>query len=393
MTPRRVVMITRRFWPLVGGAERATAELAAGLRTRGWAVTVLTARWEEAWPARIDLYQVPVMRLPQPRQRMWGTARYMLALRQWLRRQRGQYDLVYVSMLKHDACAALLSASSAPVVLRAEGSGQTGDVAWQKQARFGGLIGRLCRGAEALVAPSREIEEELVGAGYARQRVRRIPNGVRIPPPLDEAGRQAARDALSLAHTSLYVPPGAPLALYAGRLHAAKGLEDLLTAWLKVLVSWPQARLWLAGDGPQQAALARQINRLGLSGRVVLAGVFEQPDELLAAADLFVLPSYQEGMSLALLEAMAAGLPIVASSIPGNKELVEHERQALLVPPGRPEPLAEAICRVLDGPAEAESMGAAARQRAAARFSLDQTLDRHVELFCELLRRRSGESP
>jgi hypothetical protein len=81
---------------------------------------------------------------------------------------------------------------------------------------------------------------------------------------------------------------------------------------MKVLVSWPYGRLWVAGEGPHRAALAAQINRLGLSSRVLLAGVFQQVDDLLAAADLFILPSYEEGMSLALLEAMAAGLPITA---------------------------------------------------------------------------------
>ena len=390
MTPQRVVLVTRRFWPLVGGAEKAMVDLAAQLRARGWPVTVLTARWEESWPERIELYQVPVVRLPQPRRRIWGTARYLLALRHWLRRQRGEYDLVYVSMLKHDACAALSAGCSAPVVLRAEGAGQTGDAAWQEASRLGRIIRRRCRRADALVVPSRQIEEELCGAGYAPARIRRIPNGVPIPPPLDNDRRLAAREALATAHTSLYVPPGGPLAVYAGRLHPGKGLEDLVAAWMKVLVSWPYGRLWLAGEGPHRAALTGQINRLGLSGRVVLAGVFQQVDELLAAADLFVLPSYEEGMSLALLEAMAAGLPIVATNIPGNRELVDHGRHGLLVPPGRPEQMAEAILRILEEPSAAEAMGRAARGRVIAGFSLDQMIDRHLDLFCELLSSRSS---
>ena len=390
MTPQRLVLVTRRFWPLVGGAEKAMAELAGGLRARGWPVTVLTARWEESWSERIELYQVPVMRLPQPRRRIWGTARYLWALRRWLRRRRGQYDLVYVSMLKHDAYTALAAGCRTPVVLRAEGAGQTGDVAWQQASRLGRIIRRRCRQADALVAPSGQIEEELCAAGYPPTRVHRIPNGVRIPPPADNDRRLAAREALATAHTSLYVPPGGPLAVYAGRLHSGKGLEDLVAAWMKVLVSWPYGRLWLAGEGPHRATLAAQIDRLGLSSRVLLTGVFEQADDLLAAADLFVLPSYEEGMSLALLEAMAAGLPIVATNIPGNRELVDHGHHGLLVPPGRPEQLAEAILRILEEPSAAEAMGRAARDRAIARFSLDQMVDRHLDLFCELLSSRSS---
>lgn len=390
MTLPRLVLVTRRFWPLVGGAERAMADLAAGLQARGCRVTLLTALWEENWPERISLYGVPVVRLPQPPRRVLGTARYMLALHRWLRRQRAEYDMVYVSMLKHDAFAALAAARGKPVVLRAEGAGASGDVAWQRQAAVGRLIGRRCRSAAAVVAPSPRIEAELSGAGYPGSRIRPIANGVRIPAPVDPQRRQTARDALCLAHTALYVPPGAPLAVYTGRLHPGKGLEDLLVAWAKVLVSWPDGRLWLAGDGPQRGALAAQIDRLGLSGRVVLAGTFQQVDDLLAAADLFVLPSYEEGMSLSLLEAMAAGLPIVASDIPGNRPLVEHQRHGLLFPPGRPEPLAQAMLQIIDNPAAAETLGQAARQRAIARFSLDRCVDEHLNLFAELLSSPAG---
>lgn len=394
MSNLRLVLVTRRLWPLVGGAERAMAELAAGLHARGCAVTLLTARWEESWPARIELYRVPVVRLPQPRRRVWGTARYLLALRHWLRCQRAHYDLVYVSMLKHDACAALGAAGpGVPVVLRAEGAGETGDVAWQRAAHLGRLIRRRCRTAAAVVAPSTQIAEELREAGYPADRIRQIANGVRIPAAPSPERRQAARDALSLAHTAFYVPPDGPVAVYAGRLHPGKGLDQLLSAWCQVRERWPDARLWLAGDGPQRAALAAEIDRLGLSGRVVLAGVFQQVDDLLAAADLFVLPSHREGMSLALLEAMAAGLPIVATDIPGNRPLIDPGRQGLLVPPGRTAPLAAAILQIFDDPSAAAALGQAARQRAIDRFSLDRSVDEHLHLFRELLGPRSNKTP
>ena len=121
MDPLRLVLVTRRFWPMVGGAERAVAELAAELANRAVPVTLLTARWQPSWPAEINYRGVPVVRLPNPRLRAWGTFRYMQALGRWLRRHRDEYDLVYVSMLKHDAYAALAAVGGdAPVVLRAE---------------------------------------------------------------------------------------------------------------------------------------------------------------------------------------------------------------------------------------------------------------------------------
>jgi len=382
----RLVLVTRRFWPLVGGAEKAMANLGAALAASGDAVTVLTAQWLPAWPVQITLRGAHVVRLPQSDRRFWGTLGYMRGLKHWLRRHRGQYDLVYVSMLKHDAFAAQGAVGNrVPVVLRAEGAGATGDCVWQDEARFGRLIRRRCRRAAAVVAPSPGIRNELLSRGYAADRVMMLGNGVRIPPPRDEAARLGARRALVEAQLGLDLSPETPVALFTGRLHEGKGLATLISAWQAVVARYPRAQLLLAGEGPHQPALARQIAALNLSGRVRMLGSFCEVDELLAAADLFILPSYEEGMSLALLEAMAAGLPIVASDIPGNRAVVRDGREGLLVPPGQASPLGAAIQLLLADVELGARLGQAARRRAEAEFSLAQSVRAHEELFRRLL--------
>jgi len=159
----------------------------------------------------------------------------------------------------------------------------------------------------------------------------------------------------------------------------------LVSAWGSVVARWPNARLWLVGEGPFQEELEAQIAACNLREKVVLAGVFDSVDELLAAADLFVLPSWEEGMSLALLEAMAAGLPIVATDIPGNRDLVSDGLSALLVPARDPRRLAQPIHRLLDTPELGTLLGDAAREVAAARFSLARMADQHLELFERLV--------
>jgi len=358
------------------------ANLAAELAARQFPVTLLTARWEPHWPAEIVYRGVPVVRLPNPPQRVWGTLRYMRALRRWLRTHRGQYDLVYVSMLKHDAYAALGAVrGQCPVVLRAEGGGRSGDCAWQKTAVFGRRIKRRCTRADALVGPSQAICRELIAAGYAAAKVQVLPNGVAVPALGDEAGKTAARAALAAANPALELPEDAPLAVYTGRLHAAKGLAELVAAWEQVLRRRPDARLWLVGEGPFEWDLEARIAERNLSARVVLAGVFDSVDDFLAAADLFVLPSWEEGMSLAMLEAMAAALPVVTTDVPGNRDLVTDGQNALLVSPRDPASLAAAIGRLLDDRALARRLGAAAREAVQARYSLAAMADRHVELF------------
>lgn len=379
----RVVLITRRFWPLVGGAEVMAARLATGLHSKGAATTILTARWQTDWPAEIEHHGVRVVRLPNPRARGWGTWRYMQSVGRWLRQYRSSFDLVYVSMLKHDAYAVVTAARGGrfPVVLRAEGAGLTGDCHWQLEANCGLRIKRRCQRAEALVAPSPAIERELIVAGYSRGRIHYLPNGVAIPEPRDAASRAAARADLAEADPSLAIGNDAPLAVYTGRLHVMKGLDHLIRAWSDVLKQVPNARLWLVGDGPHRDKLNELIGHLGLWGFVNLAGPFDDVEDFLRAADLFVLPSLEEGMSLSLLEAMAIGLPVVASDIPANEAIVADGISGRLTPPRDTRRLTEVIVELIQDRGLAERLGAAGRRHVSRSYSLDAMIERHLDLF------------
>ncbi|MFO0901400.1 MAG: glycosyltransferase family 4 protein [Pirellulales bacterium] len=390
MSALRVALVTRRFWPLVGGAEMVMSNLASELRAQGAAVTIVTAQWEPSWPTEVVHREAPVVRLPNPPQRAWGTLRYMMALQRWLRRHQQRLDVVYVSMLKHDAYAAIgaLSDTSVPVVLRAEGGGQTGDCHWQATARFGLRIRRRCQQAEAVIAPSPAILDELLEAGFPAARTLQIPNGVAVEAPRTLAHRAAARFALAESNPDLASSDQSPIVVYTGRLHEAKGLRDLVEAWTTVLRRWPYARLWLVGEGPDREELYEKILDLGLRGFVMMPGSFDDVQDILNAADVFVLPSYQEGMSVSLLEAMAAGVPVVATDIPGNRLIVDHQRHGLLTPTRDPARLAQAICDVLGQPEASQRRAAAAFQRVRDEFSLAHMARTHLELFAELVRRK-----
>lgn len=386
MERRRVVFLVRRFWPWVGGPQNVMANLGAELIGRGWEVTILTARWQAEWPGRIRFRGIPVVRLPHPPQGRLGMWHYLRDIRQWLRDHAGQYDLVYASTLRQEARAAVGAVRrQVPVVLRAEKAGRRGDCLWQIETREGRRIKQACMRAAGWIAPGRAIERELQAAGYPRQRIHLIPDGVPVLEPRNVQTKEKARAALAEVNASLSMPSHSPLAVYAGCLDSQQRLAYLVAAWSSIVRRWPNARLWLAGHGSQREALTHQIEALNLSGRVIPLGTFDEIDELLAAADLFISPAPRTEVSAALLEAMGTGLPIVATDTPGNREAITDGQEGLLVGEADAEALAGAVTRLLDRPDQAAEMGDHARRRVAEEFSLAKMVDRHVTWFQSLL--------
>jgi glycosyltransferase involved in cell wall biosynthesis len=173
--------------------------------------------------------------------------------------------------------------------------------------------------------------------------------------------------------------------LSVGRLRAPKDFTTLVSA---VAAFEPGAvRLLIVGDGPDRPRIAEAIARLGLDDSVELLGPRDDVDALLATADVFVLSSDSEGMPMSVLEAMAAGLPVVASAVGGVSEIVRDGETGTLVPPRDPVALGRAIARLVEDPALRQRFGAAGRRRAEREFALAGFQRAHVELYRAAMRR------
>lgn len=168
--------------------------------------------------------------------------------------------------------------------------------------------------------------------------------------------------------------PGHVLIGVASRLDPVKGLEHLVRAFADIAGTEPAARLVLMGDGTVRADLEAQAGALGVRERVLFAGMRADVPDCLAALDVFALPSLSEAHSIGLLEAMRAGLPIVATDVGGNTESVRDGREGLIVAPADAAGLAAALGRMLAEPSLRERLGAAARQRFVAEFTEDAML-------------------
>lgn len=246
--------------------------------------------------------------------------------------------------------------------------------AWVRAPILAGLGRLTARLSDRVVAPSRATARELArDYGVAGAAV--IPNGVAPLPPA-EAGAEAPS-----------VPAGSPVVLYAGRLRTRKAVAVLLEAFARLRREVPGAALVLVGDGEQRPALEDQARRLGIEKAVRFTGAVPR-DEMarrLAAADLFCLPSLYEGFPLAILEAMAAGLPVVATAVAGVPEAVEHGVTGLLVPPEDADALARALGELARDPERRRLLGEAGRRKLEGELAIPGIAAAYLDLWRELL--------
>jgi glycosyltransferase involved in cell wall biosynthesis len=221
--------------------------------------------------------------------------------------------------------------------------------------------------ADAVIAQGDALAERLRSLGVPARRLRIIHNGVRLP----------STEPAPLS--------GAPSVFAMGSLAPKKGFDVLLQAFRLVRQRMPEARLTIAGDGPERAHLAAQAASLGIAEAVSFPGLVtgDAKTALFAEARVFVSSSRREPFANANLEAMAAGRPIVATRVGGNVEMVQDEVSGLLVEPEDPGGMAMAILRLLEDRERAARMGWAARRRAEA-FSWEEMVNRYEALYRQL---------
>jgi len=171
------------------------------------------------------------------------------------------------------------------------------------------------------------------------------------------------------------------------RLTKTKGVEYLLAAMPSVLERYPQTVLWIIGDGEQRSALEKQAQRLAIDSQVVFWGNRSDVRDLMMKMDMFVLPSLFEGLPTVILESMACGLPVIATSIPGTTELVKDGQTGWLVPPANVDALAQKICHVLSAPFEREQVIETA-YRQLQNFSAHEVTQQYLELYHQLLSKK-----
>lgn len=243
-----------------------------------------------------------------------------------------------------------------------------------KRAAYRLLYRRASRLAGALVAVSTDVEASLRARLGVDAPVVTIPNGV-------DVDRYVAAEPSSDLRQQLAMRDDELLVVCVAKLHEQKGHRHLIGALGRMAGAGGSVRVALLGDGPLRRDLEKAAAEAGHAGRVHFLGNRADIPAVLAAADAFVLPSLWEGLPMALLEAMAAGLPVVATSVSGTRQVVEDGRTGVLVPPGDEAALATALSRVAGDAELRRRLGAAGREHVQAEYSVSRQAQRHLELY------------
>lgn len=384
--PIRVARVIARL--NIGGPARHTILLAAGLDRRRFDTTLVTGRVEAGEGDFSDLAAARGVRpvvIPELR-RAIHPGRDLVALGKLVglfRRLRP--EIVHTHTAKAGTLGRI-AAALAGVPIRVHtfhGHVLEGYFPPAVTALFLAIERRLARRTDRIVVVSPALRQGLLRMGIGRpERIGVVPLGLEL-----EGLGHLAHDPGPLRR-ALGVPDGAPLLGSIGRLVPIKDQATLLEGLARLGAGAEAAHLALVGDGPRRGELERRAADLGLAGRVHFLGWRRDLEAILAGLDVVVCSSRNEGTPVALIEAMAAGVPILSTAVGGVPDLVDHGQTGYLVPAGDPAALAEGLRAVLADPAGAARRAAAARPAVLARHGVGTLVARVEALYTTLLQER-----
>jgi glycosyltransferase involved in cell wall biosynthesis len=356
------------------GAERMIVELSDGLIRRGCEVMVVNLR-STGRPDRSLYERALAMHIPAVEIDCSGRfdGRALLALRRCASER--EIDIIHSHGYKADFYAFLARLSRRPGIMATCHNWPGNGTAMRC---YRALDKAVLHAFSRVAAVSEAVRRELERGGVPRRKIVMVPNGITVGTPA-EGG--AVRAALGIGQDEGVVTA-------VGRLSAEKGFGDLVAAAAAVRALVPGVRFLVIGTGPAAAALEAQIRASGLDGCVRLLGRREDVMEILAASDVFVMPSLTEGMPMALLEAMAQGTAVVATRVGEIPRMIEDGISGILVAPKDVRGIAEAIIALLRDHDRAERLGHAARRRATELFSAEAMTTRYMTIYEEILAAR-----
>jgi len=367
----RVLFAVDSRFPGLGGAESQALKLAGALRDRGVMVEFVTPRVLRSQALSESVQGFTVHRIDYPHIRWVGSLFLMALFARYLLRNRDRFDAVHIHITHLLAAAAGFARrwSGVPVTTKISGFYEFEGGVLDQRTRWmplNFLIRRGLRRVDHIQTISQQTRDKLLEAGFSNKQIKFIPNGI---------------DA---SVVPVRVPDSNVTTIgYCGRLRTVKGVHVLLDGFAQVLASRPGQKLHLviAGSGETLVELQEQALRLGISENVEWLGLIEETAEFFQRLDIYVQPSFAEGLPNSVMEAMVAQRPVLASNIGGNNDLIEHGVSGLLFNAGDSNSLAQQLIRYLDDSQLRVSAAESARQHMVDLYGFDQIVEQLSELY------------
>jgi glycosyltransferase involved in cell wall biosynthesis len=351
-----VAVFMTRFEP--GGTERQMIELVRRLDSARFAVHVACFHRDGAWLPRVVERAASVVEFPIDGFARPHTAGQLFSFARWCRRERiavVQTCDLYANTFGLPGAAL----GGVPVRIGSRRELNPDKTAWQIRGQRAAY-----RFATKVVANSPAAERVLRQEGLAPGSIAVIPNGVDLEAYTDRTGVERIRRIMTVAN-----------------LRPEKQHETLIGSAAALVGSYPDLQFQIVGDGPRKRELKDLVDARGLGRHIQFLGHRDDVPTLLASADAFVLPSRSEAFPNSVIEAMAAGLPVIASAVGGLLDLIDSRRTGVLVPPSDSDALTSALRMLIENPAGAAAMGRAARTEIRQRYSFDRMVSAFERLY------------
>ncbi len=364
----RVLMALSYFHPFCGGAENQALLLAEALQERGVDVSVLTRSFK-GLPVLERIRGVPVhRRIRTVEAPLLFSLWYAVSCIAFMALNRKRYDIIHCHILQgfHSPAAVIAGLLFKKMtVIKITSSGPTSDFSSLSKVFLGAFILKVLRRADRLAVTSAASAREALEQGFSREQVVCIPNGV-------DTRRFAPRNGPAQARTRI---------ICVGRLISGKGHTVLLDAFAQLYRESGSLRLEIVGDGPEKRNLERKAEQLGLGRAVVFHGETASVETFFDNTAVAVQPSLSEGMSNVILEAMAAGLPVIATRTGAAPDVIRNGVNGILVDPGSADQISDAVKQIISDEALARRLGAGARRTVEERYAISSIAEKYMDLY------------
>jgi len=374
-------MIIAYFPPIVGGAETQTLRLARALVAQNVDSFVITER-VRGLKSFEKIYGVPVYRLFTLGSGTVASLSFMFSSFFFLIKNRQRYQIIHAHLASSPGITATIAGKvlRKKVIVKFAGAGRTGDIRVSHRTFLGrAKLKFLMKYADVLICPSEEVKRELINYGFAKRKVVKIPNGVDITlfHPVIDLQKENLRRRFNL--------PSRPIVIYVGRLESGKGLAVLLKAWQRVIKVKEGSYLLVVGDGSQKDNLINLAKELKITDSIRFTGQVDNVNEYLQISTIFIFPSFAEGMSNSLLEAMSCGIPVVASDIQENREVIQDGINGLLFQAGNMARIEEQLGLLIKAPELRRKLAEKARQTIVENYDMKLIVEKYINSYQTLI--------